>query len=256
MLVKDSLCPFAEISIFSFISCMSGLLKQLSLILLNHSFTEVCKKRLTPLVIFLVSFRNTFNHPPNSLPPSLTLFLSSVRFLSNISSSTTFGSEELFNLDLFAGQPPPCAAWHRRSVSVLPCGAQWKSLTHLEGGPQWKKWCLTRGLRWTANVVFLEGSTLFRYFVFAGQYAHTGASGAQTREDEFWKFIIRDLHLSQWNVRVSGEWCLFYNEIKRKWLISCLCSHRSELNIMEVVLYWVLWAERVCEASCGWSFDR
>lgn len=65
---------------------------------------------------------------------------------------------------------PLCEAWHRRSVSALPSGAQWKALMHrgasVEEVMPYQSSALNRKCS-----LFVEDSTLFRYFVFTGQCA-------------------------------------------------------------------------------------
>lgn len=86
------------------------------------------------------------------------------QLFSNLSSST-FGSEALFNLDLLAGQPL-CEAWHRHSV----CTAQLSTVQVFDAAWASVEEVMPYQSSATENeVFFLEDSILFWYLIFTGQ---------------------------------------------------------------------------------------
>lgn len=154
-----------------------------------------------------------FNLPPDSPTPLLWIQCeaASVRvkalLISSSQTSATaalFGSDELFHLDLLAGQSP----LRSMAQALCVCTAQWSTVKGFDasvGGPQWKKWCLTRALHWTENVVFLQRTPPYLGILFLLDGVH---------------------NVGQWNVE-DNLWRFFSFR-------PCLCNHRFELNLCKL----------------------
>lgn len=137
-----------------------------------------------------------FNLPPDSPTPLLWIQCeaASVRvkalLISSSQTSATaalFGSDELFHLDLLAGQSP----LRSMAQALCVCTAQWSTVKGFDasvGGPQWKKWCLTRALHWTENVVFLQRTPPYLGILFLLDGVHN--VGQWNVEDNLWRFFF------------------------------------------------------------------
>lgn len=126
----------------------------------------------TPVPSLNICTKNRAPHLPAGCLPWIQQPLwgrkqSSFVHLLKLLNSSSFGSHAWLNVDLFAGRHP---LWNMAQALCVR-GAQWKALMHL--GASVEEVMLYQN--WTENAVFWDDSTLFRYFVFTGQYTYIRA---------------------------------------------------------------------------------